>query len=197
MLQDTILEMNGLTRKKIDGDGNCQFASVAFAMGDDAPSARQKAVAWIRDHLHLEDYKDLRIGILNSKVPDQGVDPARMSDVQDSPEDQAEKLRVYLERMEHDGTWGDNITLQALAEVYGRVICVIKCEDDLDFHHIKPQESDEETPFVHVFYHQNLHYDVLEHIQKPSPSLGSHEVPWQITSGGQVGTLQDVLVLCE
>ena len=109
--------MSGFMRHTILGDGNCQFAAVAFVVGDDAASARQKAVDWIRDH--LEDYRD---GILNSLVPD----PDRPNAYDDMAEVRAvkhreERLKAFLNRMRRDGIWGDQNTLQALSEVYGPI----------------------------------------------------------------------------
>lgn len=71
----------------ITGDGNCLFRSIAYATGDDHVHVRRSVVH------HLKRHWD-RFG-------------AFVAD---------EERETYLDHMAHDGTWGDELALEAYHE---------------------------------------------------------------------------------
>ena len=107
------LKHYGLREKKVRGDGNCQFRSLS-----------DQLFGTMERH---EEVRKMAIGQLKSK-----------SDLYKPyvPEDYEE----YVSTMAKDGEWGDHITLQAAADVYGRRICVLSSYKTSFIIDIKPQE---------------------------------------------------------
>ena len=87
------LKHYGLREKKVRGDGNCQFRALS----------------------------DQLFG-----TPDRYVEVRRMAigQLKQSPDDYSpyvpEAFDAYVSTMAKDGEWGDHVTLQAAADVYGR-----------------------------------------------------------------------------
>ena len=148
--------MSDFTCHRTASDGNCQFAAVAFVVGDEADIARVKAVSRIAAHL-----KDFRDGILNSLVPD----PARPNAYDDMAEvraiqDPNQQLEAYLNKMGRNRTWGDQNTLRALAEVYGRPIDVFNSETGCKTT-IPLRDAIDNVDPISLRYYQDNHYDAL------------------------------------
>ena len=98
MTLDQRLRAYGLQEKTIKGDGNCQFRSLAdqlFGSPERHSEVRRMVIAQLVRS--AEDYEVF--------VPD------------DYPD--------YVRKMARDGEWGDHLTLQAAADVYGRRICIL------------------------------------------------------------------------
>ncbi|CAJ1355368.1 unnamed protein product, partial [Effrenium voratum] len=98
-------ERHGLCEQMVEmeGDGNCQFRTIAFNLfGNQEHHAapRQAAVAHMKKHTEF-------FGVFF--------------------EDQAEFSR-YLKNMGRKGTWGDELTLRAVVEAYGCVAHVVTSE---------------------------------------------------------------------
>ena len=92
------IKLYGLKERTVRGDGNCQFRALS-----DQLYGAEKNHAEIRSSVvkHLRLYKER----YNPYVP--------------------EDYEVYVRKMSQDSTWGDHVTLQAAADVYGTRICVI------------------------------------------------------------------------
>ncbi|XP_035682297.1 uncharacterized protein DDB_G0271670-like [Branchiostoma floridae] len=91
--------------ESVPGDGNCLFHAVARHL-DGKPSAtevRRKVVSWLRSNPYVdgEHIKNWLPGATESA------------------------WESYLRTMTMDGTWGDEIVLQAVANTFGREVCVI------------------------------------------------------------------------
>merc|ERR1719387_1668242 len=108
------LKHYGLREKKVDGDGNCQFRSLSdqlFGTTDRHPEVRRMAISQLRSKREL-------------------YDPYVPEDYED-----------YVAKMAKDGEWGDHVTLQAAADVYGRRICVLSSYKTSFIIDIKPQDT--------------------------------------------------------
>ena len=93
-----MLQENGFQEVRQAGDGNCQFRSLAYAVGLDPETGHR---------------------ILRENVVRELIDQRELYSeyVEGSYDD-------YIERMLYDGQWGDHVTLQA--ERHGQYItCVI------------------------------------------------------------------------
>ncbi|CAE7423467.1 OTU11 [Symbiodinium natans] len=100
---ETRLATFGMQMLEMEGDGNCQFRSMAFNLfgqQDYHASPRQAAVR------HMKKHSDF-FGVFF--------------------EDQAEFSR-YLQNMARNGTWGDELTLRAVVEAYGCIAHVVTSE---------------------------------------------------------------------
>ena len=86
------LREHGMVEKEVKGDGNCQFRALADQLFNDQDryaKLRTAAVDQLRsDPEHYVEF-----------LPDEDWDS-------------------YVRRMEQDGTWGDHVTLQAVADAY-------------------------------------------------------------------------------
>jgi len=93
----------GMKMKEMEGDGNCQFRTLAFNLfGEQAHHAvtRKAAVA------HMKKHQDF-FGVLFES---------------------ADEFRAYLKDMSRNRTWGDELTLRAVVEAYGCEAHVITSE---------------------------------------------------------------------
>ncbi|CAH1268310.1 Hypp3856 [Branchiostoma lanceolatum] len=91
--------------ESVPGDGNCLFHAVARHL-EGKPSAaevRRKVVSWLHSNPYVdgEHIKNWLPGATESA------------------------WESYLRTMTMDGTWGDEIVLQAVANTFGREVCVI------------------------------------------------------------------------
>lgn len=108
------LKHYGLREKKVRGDGNCQFRALS----------------------------DQLFG-----TPDRYVEVRRMAigQLKQSPDDYSpyvpEAFDAYVSTMAKDGEWGDHVTLQAAADVYGRRICVLSSYKESFIIDIQPQKE--------------------------------------------------------
>ena len=163
--------MSDFRRYKIDDPGNCQFAAVAHLTEDTAASARQKAVDKMQEPEHRDRFRE---AILNSLVEDL-ESPNAYDDMADVREIQNtdKKLKAYLNKMRRNGTWGDQNTLQALAEVYRSPIYLFN-QTGGKTNEILPNESGNVDPIC-LCYYQGTHYDALVPIPCSTQTSQSHE----------------------
>ena len=108
------LKHYGLKEKKVKGDGNCQFRSLAdqlFGTMERHEEVRRMAIHQLKTESDL--YKPY--------VP--------------------EDFDQYVRTMSKDGEWGDHVTLQAVADLYGRKICVLSSYKTNFIIDIKPQKT--------------------------------------------------------
>jgi len=78
--------------------------------------------------------------------------------------DETEGLDEYLEEMKQDGTWGDNLTLQAAAELYKLEIVMFRFtgKSGTPFRMcISPKNTEQGTQTIYLAYWMNQHYDVV------------------------------------
>ncbi|CAE7802538.1 OTU11 [Symbiodinium sp. CCMP2592] len=100
---ETRLATFGMQMLEMEGDGNCQFRSMAFNLfgkQDYHASPRQAAVK------HMKKHSDF-FGVFFET----GAEFSR-----------------YLQNMARNGTWGDELTLRAVVEAYGCVAHVVTSE---------------------------------------------------------------------
>ena len=126
-----ILSRLRLKPKRTDATGNCQFDAVGGAVGETHDVVRQHAVAYIRAHEHRF------AGFVMNATFDH-----------------------YVAEMGQLGTWGDNITLQALAEHYGRKIVVISDRPANPLLEIEPRMARLEA--IYVLHYAEIHYEGTE-----------------------------------
>lgn len=102
----------GLVARDITGDGACQFRAVADQIYKDQElhgEVRARAVQRLRAHPHL--YSAFAVG---------------------------ESFEAYVTRMAEPRTWGDNLSLQAIADVYAIRVCILSSFPQRRFLHIDP-----------------------------------------------------------
>jgi len=134
-------------KRKIKGDGNCQFASCADQLFNDPlrhPEVRKAATKWLRKN---RDYKLPNHTTIGDYL-------------------QTEFFPCWddnVDYFEQEGTWGDHFTLLAIAEVYKtRIIIFSSLEMDPGkdpFTMILPQQQWEKT--LYVLHIHELHYSSL------------------------------------
>lgn len=129
--QSEILSRLCLKPKETDARGNCQFDAVGGAVGEAHDVVRQHAVDYIRAR------KRWFAGFVMNMTFDD-----------------------YVAKMGQLGTWGDNLTLQALAEHYGRRIVVISDRPANPVLEIEPQMASSET--IYVLHYAEIHYEETE-----------------------------------
>ncbi|KAK9789593.1 hypothetical protein WJX73_005231 [Symbiochloris irregularis] len=129
------LHKYSLTEKVVKGDGNCQFRAVADQLYR-TPHAhlelRRAVVARLRKHSKLY--------------------------VEYVPEDYG----AYCRNMERDGTWGDHVTLQAVADLYKLKIYVLTSFPGSDFIEIAPSDDQVSSArMLYVSFWAEVHYNSL------------------------------------
>lgn len=100
---DGRLKAFGMQMKEMEGDGNCQFRTLAFNLfGEQAHHAvtRKAAIA------HMKKHHDFFSVLFES----------------------ADEFKEYLRDMARNRTWGDELTLRAVVEAYGCEAHVITSE---------------------------------------------------------------------
>jgi len=108
------IELLGLKEKTpIEGDGNCQFASICDQLFDDPsrhPQLRELIVEWLRKN------PDFRL-----------ENGSRLRDFLET--DRYENWDLYCDDMAHKGVWGDNLTLFAASNMLDLKIVVVSTVD--------------------------------------------------------------------
>jgi len=108
------LKVYGLVEKKVRGDGNCQFRSLSdqlFGTPERFVEVRRMVCSQLKGNRELYE----------PYVP--------------------EDYEKYMLTMSKDGEWGDHVTLQAAADVYGRRICVLSSYKESFIIDIQPQKA--------------------------------------------------------
>ena len=110
----------GFVRCDTIGDGNCQFVALAFSSdkGVDHHSLRTQIVEQLREkHNMFADKFDTKFGDFNA----------------------------YLEYMAHDGSWGDECTLECAAHLFQRPIQVICPDPEHDRLFLPPESAPDDS----------------------------------------------------
>lgn len=125
------LKLYGLSELKVDGDGNCQFR--AFSDQLYRTPAHHKSV---RDDVvyQLTSYPEFYEGYVPMKYND------------------------YVKKMARSGEWGDHVTLQAAADFYGVVICLLTSFKDTSFVQIEPREPKSKR-VISLSFWAEVHYN--------------------------------------
>lgn len=103
------LKLYGVTEKKIEGDGNCQFAAMAdqiFGNPEYSGHVRELVVEWLLEH---------------PKYP--VGEGTVLKDFLET--DCFTTWESYCEYMAKDGSWGDHITLIAMSEIFKCTIAIL------------------------------------------------------------------------
>lgn len=123
----------GLAELQVEGDGNCQFRSLAdqlFRNPDYHKHVRREVVKQLKQFQKFYE----------SYVP--------------------MKYRTYLKNMKRSGEWGDHLTLQAAADRYGAKICLLTSFRDTTLIEIMPKNANPSRELWLSFWSE-VHYDSL------------------------------------
>ncbi|XP_022730765.1 OTU domain-containing protein DDB_G0284757-like isoform X2 [Durio zibethinus] len=127
------LQVYNLVELKVEGDGNCQFRALS-------------------DQLYLtpENHEVVRKQVVNQlkSYPDmyEGYVPMAYGD--------------YLEKMSKSGEWGDHVTLQAAADLYGVKIFVITSFKDTCYIEILPNVQ-RSKGVIFLSFWAEVHYNSI------------------------------------
>eukprot|EP00898_Chlorokybus_atmophyticus_P006615 jgi/Chlat1/6955/Chrsp52S06628 len=123
----------GLRQLHIIGDGNCQFRAVAdqlYRNQELHPHVRAAATKQLREHPEL----------YSMYVPD--------------------SYFYYVVCMQRHGTWGDALTLQAIADAYGMTVCVLTSYQQATTIEVTPRRSRSQRTLWLSFWAE-VHYNSL------------------------------------
>jgi len=129
----------GLRAREIKGDGACQFRAVADQLyGDQGLHAevRRRAVA------QLEARPDMYAGFAVG-----------------------ESFGEYVQRMSEPDTWGDNLSLQAIADSYDIQVCIMSSFLERRFLCICPSGGRRPSQQVWLGFYAEYHYTSLEPVR--------------------------------
>lgn len=132
----SVLHENGFQEVRQAGDGNCQFRSLAYAVGLDPETGHR---------------------ILRENVVRELIDQRELYSeyVEGSYDD-------YIERMLYDGQWGDHVTLQAFVNSTARQLIIFTDHPTNPVQVVEPMvETSDLDALVLVFYGE-VHYNAAE-----------------------------------
>jgi len=143
------LTMYELKEREIAGDGNCQFAAVSDQLFN-----TPKYHGWVRNKVTKWLESKANFLIDNS---------ARLSDF--LCRDIFQTWSDYVEYMKLDGSWGDHITLVAIANVFERTIMIISSIDNPGRNdgviYIEPKIQKKGSPMLLLSHWHERHYGSL------------------------------------
>ncbi|XP_015577568.1 OVARIAN TUMOR DOMAIN-containing deubiquitinating enzyme 11 [Ricinus communis] len=123
----------GLAELQIEGDGNCQFRSLADQLlrsPDYHKHVRKQVVK------QLKHFRKLYEGYVPMKY------------------------KSYLKKMKKSGEWGDHVTLQAAADRFGAKICLVTSFRDTCYIEIIPKDKNP-TREIWLSFWSEVHYNSL------------------------------------
>jgi OTU domain-containing protein 5 len=132
---DEAMERAGMKIHEVDGDGNCLFRAVSFqAYGSESKHfmVRKKCMQYIG--LEKEYFANFIPG---------GLD----------------YIDEYIKKKSKDGSWGDDIEIQAMSEIYDRSVEIYAYDNTpmRTFHETKKNKN---SPF-RLSYHGKNHYNAV------------------------------------
>jgi len=131
----------GLRAREIIGDGACQFRAVADQLfGDQELHWKVRGCAVEHLRAHAAEYAGFAV---------------------------AESFDEYLLRMAEPTTWGDNLSLQALADAYCIQVCILSSFLNRRFLCVYPGEGLRPTHEVWLGFFAEYHYTSLEPVDEP------------------------------
>ncbi|XP_068655403.1 OVARIAN TUMOR DOMAIN-containing deubiquitinating enzyme 11-like isoform X2 [Aristolochia californica] len=123
----------GLAELQVEGDGNCQFRSLADQLFRNPDYHK---------HLRKQVVKQLK----NCRKLYEGYVPM--------------KYKTYLKKMKRSGEWGDHLTLQAAADRFGAKICLVTSFRDTCLIEIVPNGQSPSRELWLSFWSE-VHYNSL------------------------------------
>ncbi|KAL4335746.1 hypothetical protein GQ457_07G018590 [Hibiscus cannabinus] len=138
------LQLYGLVENKVQGDGNCQFRSLSdqlYRSQDHHKFVRQQVV------YQLKSNSEMYVGYVPMAYGD------------------------YLKKMSKNGEWGDHVTLQATADLYGVKIFVLTSFKDTCYIEILPHCQKSER-IIFLSFWAEVHYNSI-YPEEELPTLES------------------------
>eukprot|EP00667_Euglena_gracilis_P019074 EG_transcript_20378 len=138
------LAFHGLKERAVEGDGNCQFRALADQLWRRQDSHREvRRLVAARLRFHPEQYAPFVI---------------------------SEDYDAYVARMAKEGEWGDHVTLQAAADVFGvEIVLVTSFADERSIISIKPLDWEGKDPdssrvvqTLHLSFYAEIHYNSID-----------------------------------
>ncbi|KAA8516562.1 hypothetical protein F0562_016932 [Nyssa sinensis] len=129
------LQLYGLVERKVEGDGNCQFRALSdqfYHSPEHHKFLRQEVVNQLKSSAELYE----------------GYVPMAYGD--------------YLKKLSESGEWGDHVTLQAAADLYGVKIFVITSFKDTCYIEILPKVQKSKQVILLSFWAE-VHYNSIYH----------------------------------
>ncbi|KAK9830552.1 hypothetical protein WJX72_012417 [[Myrmecia] bisecta] len=142
------LQMYGLCEREVKGDGNCQFRALSdqlYRTPHYHAEVRRVAVNQLRAHEDL--YSDYVPG----------------------------DYWQYCADMARNGTWGDHVTLQAVADAYGVRINVMTSFEEACFIELKPLGPVRSQRVVYLSFWAEVHYNSLYPANDPPAQIPEHK----------------------
>ncbi|KAH9660631.1 OTU domain-containing protein [Citrus sinensis] len=127
------LQVYDLVEHKVQGDGNCQFRALSdqiYRTAEHHEFVRQQIVAQLKSNPDIYE----------------GYVPMAYGD--------------YLEKMSKSGEWGDHVTLQAAADLYGVKIFVITSFKDTCYIEILPN-VERSIRVIYLSFWAEVHYNSI------------------------------------
>lgn len=127
------LEVYDLVERKVQGDGNCQFRALSdqlYRTSEYHKHVRQQVVNQLKAHPEIYE----------------GYVPMAYGE--------------YVKRMSKNGEWGDHVTLQAAADLYGAKILIITSFKDTCYIEILPQVQKSKRVLLLSFWAE-VHYNSI------------------------------------
>eukprot|EP01018_Ginkgo_biloba_P032507 Gb_20684 [translate_table: standard] len=127
------LQLYDLSELKIPGDGNCQFRALSdqfYRTPEHHKFIRQQVVTQLKSHPEMYE------GYVTMAYDE------------------------YLKKIAKSGEWGDHVTLQAAADVYGVRICVVTSFKDTCFIEILPKVQNSKRVIFLSFWAE-VHYNSI------------------------------------
>ncbi|XP_044482419.1 OVARIAN TUMOR DOMAIN-containing deubiquitinating enzyme 12-like isoform X2 [Mangifera indica] len=127
------LQVYDLVERKVQGDGNCQFRALSdqiYRTPEHHEFVRHQVVNQLKSYLEIYE----------------GYVPMAYGD--------------YLEKMSKSGEWGDHVTLQAAADLYGVKIFVITSFKDTCYIEILP-DVERSNRVIYLSFWAEVHYNSI------------------------------------
>jgi hypothetical protein len=126
------LRERGMVETHIDADGNCQFRALADQLFSDQ-----------------ERHAELRIAAVNQLRSEPEHYGAFVHD---------EDWESYVQRMKRDGEWGDQRTLQAVADAYKVTAHVYSHDPEMPFPLVLPSQHLDTDRIIRLSHVPEVHY---------------------------------------
>ncbi|XP_019187030.1 PREDICTED: OTU domain-containing protein DDB_G0284757-like [Ipomoea nil] len=127
------LRLSGFVEHEVEGDGNCQFRALSDQF-----------------YQTPEYHRDIRKQVVNQ--------------LKEHPEMYKEYIAMpyndYLKMMVKDGEWGDHVTLQAAADLYGVKIMIVTSFKDTWYIEIIPK-TEKPKRGVYLSFWAEVHYNSI------------------------------------
>ena len=136
----TLLAKNGLRERVIRGDGNCQFSALSDQLYH-TPAYHKHVRKYVIYHLvrNPDAYMHFVCG---------------------------ESWTAYLKRMAKPGEWGDHLTLQAAANVYGIQINLLTSYAEQAYIEVQPKVRCSER-ILWLTFMAEVHYNSIKTVGEP------------------------------